>query len=66
MAIWASNTATFDGGSEIQIATGNDAHAWPSSNNGEHSVIVSGTRYRYWRFQNFPGWSYTVQLRRLE
>ena len=65
MAIWASNSNTFASGN-VQIATGDDAHAWPSSNSGEHSLIVNGTRYRYWQFQNFPSWTYTVQLRRLE
>ena len=65
MEIWASNSNTFASGN-VQIATGTDAQNWPLSNGGEHSLVVSGTRYRYWQFQNFPSWIYTAQLRRLE
>ena len=60
MEVWASNSNTFGSGN-VQLGTG---AGWPTSNSGIHSTTVSGTRYRYVRFNNFPGWNYAVTMQK--
>ena len=57
MEIWVSNNSSFSSGNHQVSSSGS---SWPMSNDGVHDLTISGTRYRYWRFQNFPSMIYTA------